>query len=175
MLNKNGFTVQFPEGVSGLNQDVEYIVLIKNGVKRRIRFHDYHEIFSVPGLYEYLFHEKLKCTSPDVISTMLVDEVEKDNFGKEKLKVMDVGAGNGLVGEVLLKKGIKKMVGIDILPEASKAAKRDRPHVYEKYFVEDLTKLPLGVIEAVWNILKNAMPPPWIFQRRDSQHIRQGR
>jgi hypothetical protein len=36
-------------------------------------------------------------------------------------------------------------VGVDIIQEAADAAERDRPDVYDDYFVDDLTDLPPGV------------------------------
>jgi hypothetical protein len=55
--------------------------------------------------------------------------------------VLDLGAGNGMVGEQLADLGVEAIVGVDLLPEAAAAAKRDRPGVYEAYHVLDLTEL----------------------------------
>jgi predicted TPR repeat methyltransferase len=55
--------------------------------------------------------------------------------------VLDVGAGNGMVGEQLAAIGIETIVGTDILPEAAAAAERDRPGIYDDYLVLDLTDL----------------------------------
>lgn len=59
----------------------------------------------------------------------------------ELLVTLDVGAGNGIVGQELriqLKGRIRYLVGTDIIPEARKAAVRDRPEVYDQYIVADL-------------------------------------
>ncbi|MGH3838188.1 MAG: methyltransferase domain-containing protein, partial [Pseudonocardiaceae bacterium] len=58
-----------------------------------------------------------------------------------ELRVLDVGAGNGIVGEELRELGVGAVYGIDILKEAATAAHRDRPGVYERYLVADLTDL----------------------------------
>ena len=58
--------------------------------------------------------------------------------------MLDVGAGNGMVGEELDRMGAKHIVGVDIIPEAAEAAERDRPGVYDDYFVVDLTDVPAG-------------------------------
>lgn len=52
-------------------------------------------------------------------------------FQKEK-KVLDVGCGNGIVLNYLLKKGVvaEDLFGIDLLPERIKEAKRLYPDVY---------------------------------------------
>ena len=46
-----------------LSQDEEWCEITIDGVAHRIRFHDYHELYSVPGLYEQLFCERLECWS----------------------------------------------------------------------------------------------------------------
>jgi predicted TPR repeat methyltransferase len=57
------------------------------------------------------------------------------------LKALDLGAGNGLMGEQLSDLGAKRIVGVDIIRQAADAAERDRPGVYEQYFVCDMAKL----------------------------------
>jgi hypothetical protein len=54
------------------------------------------------------------------------------------MTVLDVGAGTGLIGELLLRGGVKRMVGVDALPAARAACKRDRPGVYTSYLIGDL-------------------------------------
>lgn len=138
-------SVEFPEVTNGeVAQDEEFCIVQEDagGPKRKIRFHDYHEIYSVPGLYEYLFYEKLKCQSPRTISDLMETEVENLPLETSDLVVLDVGAGNGMVGEQLNRIGVKSVVGIDIIEEAAEAMERDRPEAYDEYFVADLTKLP---------------------------------
>ncbi|WP_425171083.1 class I SAM-dependent DNA methyltransferase [Mycobacterium sp.] len=55
-----------------------------------------------------------------------------------ELRVLDLGAGNGMMGEVLKRDGVARLVGVDIVPEARDAAYRDRPTVYDAYYVADL-------------------------------------
>ena len=57
------------------------------------------------------------------------------------LRVLDLGAGNGVVAEEFRRLGVRKLVGVDLLAEARSAAHRDRPHVYEDYLVTDLCSL----------------------------------
>ena len=40
--------------------------------------------------------------------------------------------------------GAELVVGVDIIPEAAQAAHRDRPGMYEKYFVLDMTRVSEG-------------------------------
>jgi hypothetical protein len=42
------------------------------------------------------------------------------------------------VGERLRDVGVEDLIGVDILPEAARAARRDRPSVYDDYVVTDL-------------------------------------
>jgi len=44
-----------------------------------------------------------------------------------ELRILDVGAGNGMVGEKLLEYGVARLVGLDISEAAYKALERDRP------------------------------------------------
>jgi predicted TPR repeat methyltransferase len=54
--------------------------------------------------------------------------------------VLDLGAGNGMSGEALQSLAIRRMIAVDIIPEAREAALRDRPWVYNDYHIADLTK-----------------------------------
>jgi predicted TPR repeat methyltransferase len=58
-----------------------------------------------------------------------------------ELRVLDLGAGNGIVGEELKKHGVSRLIGVDIIPEARDATERDRPGVYDAYYVMDLCSL----------------------------------
>jgi SAM-dependent methyltransferase len=132
--------VEFP-GDELLDQDVEWCRVTVGGETREIRFHDYHEIYAIPGLYEFLFYERLKCCSPRVVSELLEQELRHENVDAARLRVLDLGAGNGMVGERLAELGVDTIVGIDLLPEAAAATERDRPGIYERYHVLDLTAL----------------------------------
>ncbi|MGN6788654.1 MAG: methyltransferase domain-containing protein [Rhodanobacteraceae bacterium] len=57
------------------------------------------------------------------------------------MRVLDVGAGNGMIGELLVQHGAARVVGIDNIREAEHAADRNRPGAYDAYYVADLTKL----------------------------------
>ncbi|MDH5485841.1 MAG: methyltransferase, partial [Gammaproteobacteria bacterium] len=77
--------IQFPKPESSsLNQDEAYFYLQGSGSQRKIRFHDYDEIYQVPGLYEQIFYDRLKCTSPVKVATILESAVRQsqDNFSE---------------------------------------------------------------------------------------------
>ncbi len=134
--------IQFPKSeLTNLNQDEAYFYLQGSGGNRKIRFHDYDEIYQIQGLYEQIFYDRLKCTSPTKVATILESAVNQSQDNFSELRVLDLGAGNGMVGEELKKHGVSRLVGIDIISEAYDATIRDRPGVYDAYYVEDFTRL----------------------------------
>ena len=135
------FRVALPERDLALEQDAEWCLVEVDGEWREIRFHDYGELYAIPGLYERVFYDILKCDSPATIRRLLHEAVEKDGAAPDRLRVLDVGAGNGMVGEELADIGVNSIVGVDIIEEAVRALDRDRPGVYEAYLVTDLTRL----------------------------------
>lgn len=137
------FTVHLPsKDQAGVDQDAEWCILETPDERRRIRFHDYNEIYDVPGFYEHLFYDKLECASPKVVRKLVNEVLTDRNMGADQLSVLDVGAGNGMVAEELVDLGVGSVVGVDIIPEAAAAAERDRPGVYDDYRVVDLTDVP---------------------------------
>jgi predicted TPR repeat methyltransferase len=122
-------------------QDEEWFDVSVDGEQRRIRFHDYGAIYDVPGLYEHLFYDQLECKSPATVVGLLKRELDRDEIDPASLTALDLGAGNGIAGEELRAIGVRSIVGVDLLPEAAAAARRDRPEVYQDYLVADLTRL----------------------------------
>jgi len=139
-MQKLGFEVQLPENERNLPIYEEYFWLSQNGTKRKLKLHDYVEVYQIPYLYEQIM-EKLHCQSFSILPSLLVEQVTQAGGKVEDLVVLDVGAGTGMVGQNLARLGIKSITGIDILPEAAEAAKREYPGIYEEYYVEDLTNL----------------------------------
>ncbi|GAC1325920.1 MAG: hypothetical protein NVSMB25_24870 [Thermoleophilaceae bacterium] len=132
--------VQLPAKES-LDQDREWCFVRTDDGRRRIRFHDYHEIYSIPGLYEHLFYDLLECCSPQTVRVLLERELRAEGVDPAELTVLDLGAGNGMVGEELSDLGVGSIVGVDLIEEAAMAAERDRPGTYDDYHVVDLTDL----------------------------------
>ncbi len=124
------------------SQDTEWCEAVVAGQKRRLRFHDYHEIYKIPGLYEQLFYDNLQCCSPYRVVSLLEEVMQDAGEDMSKLRIFDVGAGNGMVGDEFHSHGAEAVVGVDIIPEAKEATERDRPGVYADYLVTDLTDLP---------------------------------
>lgn len=136
------YELSLPSEVDGaIEQDEEWCEVVIDGERRRIRFHDYREIYEVPGLYEEIFYDALHCTSPTQIRGMLGGALEATSLDPADLRVLDIGAGNGMVAEQIAELGAGALVGVDILEEAAEAARRDRPGLYDAYHAVDLTEL----------------------------------
>ena len=135
--------IQFPQkDAHNLAQDEAYFYVVEsNDEKRKIRFHDYDKIYEIPGLYEQVFYDRLKCNSPLKVAEILKSAIDQSNENFSELRVLDLGAGNGLMGEALKKYGVSRLLGVDIIPEAQMAAERDRPHLYDAYYVADFCNL----------------------------------
>ena len=141
-LNK-AIKIQFPNITAhNLAQDEGFFYLTdSDNIKRKVLFHEYSEIYKIPGLYEQLFHERLKCKSTSKVTEALSYIVRQSKTNFTELRVLDLGAGNGMMGEELRKLGCARIVGTDILHEASEACDRDRPTVYDAYHVLDFCNL----------------------------------
>lgn len=141
-LSEQDLQVHLPSaGAFGLDQDQEFFEIEEDGERRRIRCHDYGEIYSVPGLYERIFTDVLSCRSPEVVVDLLDETLTREDEDPKQLRVLDLGAGNGMVAEELDNRGADSIVGIDLLEEAKEAAERDRPGLYDAYHALDLTEL----------------------------------
>lgn len=134
------FSIAMPTDVDGHpEQDAEWCwVAVAGGPARRIRFHDYAEIYKLPGLYECLFYDELSCVSPSTVCRLLAQVLDRTRRHPSELRVLDLGAGSGMVGEQLRGLDVAYLVGIDILDEARHAAERDRPGLYDSYLVTDV-------------------------------------
>ena len=128
-------------GTTALAQDEEFFEIEEDGERRRLRCHDYGEIYAVPGLYERVFAEVLSCRSPQVVVELLEETLVRERHDPKTLRAVDLGAGNGMVAEELDRIGADSIVGIDLLEEAKEAAERDRPGLYDEYYALDLTEL----------------------------------
>lgn len=150
------FSLTLPK-VDNADQGKEKIVVTYKGETKELLTHDYDEIYQIPGLYENLFYDTLDCQSPKVVCGLLEDALGDRGEKPEELVALDVGAGNGMVGEELADMGVEKILGVDIIQEAAKAAFRDRPGIYDAYYVEDLTDLPEKVENKITRENPNCM------------------
>ena len=140
MHTLNGVNLSFPD-LRRIEQGQEYFFVDSDGSREKIGFHDYGKIYEIPGLYEHLFYDKYKCNSPEVVCGLLRSHMGTQSPEDPALNVLDIGAGNGMVGEEMAEIGLNTLVGIDIIEEAAQAVQRDRPDLYDEYYVADLTRL----------------------------------
>lgn len=148
MFAANDFSIHFPE-LDAIEQGKEYFILERDGSKEKIEFHDYDKIYEIPGLYEHLFYKRYQCNSPETVCGLLEKQLNMNPESTKSIQALDIGAGNGMVGEQLADLGAEAIVGIDIIEEAYDAVKRDRPEVYDDYHVADLTRLTPDVEKAL--------------------------
>jgi SAM-dependent methyltransferase len=119
--------------------DGEYVALRQHGSDEQIvHLHDYDRLYEVPGLYEQIVQELLRCRSPQVAADGLALALTALELDPVDLTVLDLGAGTGLVGELARAHGVGSVVGLDTLPAARDACIRDRPATYSEYLVGDL-------------------------------------
>ena len=97
-LSRHQFSGHEP---GALDQDEAYFFLRDGQSEQRLRFHDYDQIYRRPGLYEQLFYERLRCTSPRKARDVLLKVLHENHEEIHSLRVLDLGAGNGMVGELL--------------------------------------------------------------------------
>lgn len=136
------YRLQFPpESSYDLGQDEAFFYVIDNGTRQKIRLHDYHTLYDYPGLYEQVVYERLKCQSPAKVDEILRSALQQAQQPCSELRVLDLGAGNGKMGEELGKHGVARLVGVDIIQEAWEATERDRPGYYDAYYVVDISRL----------------------------------
>lgn len=112
-----------------------------------IDLHDYSRIYRVPGLYEYVVQDLLQCRSPLVAADAVKAVVNEVGLRASQLCVLDLGAGTGILGQLLREAGVRSIVAIDSLLAARLAALRDRPGVYDEYVVGDLERDGSAVVE----------------------------
>jgi predicted TPR repeat methyltransferase len=118
-----------------LDQADESFLVFDCGRWVEIRLHDYHEIFSRPGLFEQVVNDHLGCRSPQVVAQQLAQAAAR--YGDKIARILDLGAGNGGFASAALEVGLDAdLVGVDRLTEAKIAAERDRPGAYSRYIVD---------------------------------------
>jgi hypothetical protein len=146
--------VSFPEQ-SGERPDQEVVeVAFDDGRRERLRIQDYARVFAVPGLYEEVVQRRLDCRAPKQVATMLARAA---GARAGELRVLDVGAGNGVSGEALAAAGLRPVAAIDLEPTARDAALRDRPGLYELYLCANLLAVRDDESAAIRALAPNAL------------------
>lgn len=144
-----GFVAELDTSARRGQQEEALTVTFDDGASETMRLHEYGRVYAVPGLYEDVVQRQLECASPSTLADALVAQVTAAGDSLDGLSVLDLGAGNGVVAETLVERGVPApFVGLDNEPEARLAADRDRPGLYCDYFVGGLEQAPLGALVA---------------------------
>jgi predicted TPR repeat methyltransferase len=145
------YDVEIPNDAEQMEQNEEWIKVVTKNEEKKLLIHDYANVYKIPGLYEEVVYDRLRCCSPEVVCDTLekiMDDVDSP------LNVLDFGAGNGIVAEHLRERfSCDAVIGLDILPEAREAAERDRPDVYDDYLVMDVSNMDASKLQKfeAWN------------------------
>src|SRR3546814_16742356 len=91
--------------------DVYFLLDHEDGRSEHIRFHDYDSIYGIPGLYEPIFYERLKCDSPRFIAQLLNQVLAQSGDDLNRPPVPTFGARHALMGEELAPTGGPRLVG----------------------------------------------------------------
>ncbi len=135
-----GYSVELDRTTDRTQQEERLTVRWDDGREEEMRLHEYGRVYAVPGLYEEVVQRQLECESPDKLADALIAQAGEP----ASLRVFDVGAGNGVVGEALRSRGVDTpMIGLDAEPEAGPAAARDRPDLYERYLTGGLEEFSI--------------------------------
>jgi hypothetical protein len=120
--------------------DGEYVALRNQDSddEEIVHLHDYERLYRKPGLYEHIVQELLGCRSPQVAADAFADTLTALGLDPSNVTVFDLGAGTGIVGELVSANGISTIVGLDALDAARTACMRDRPGIYTDYLIGDL-------------------------------------
>jgi SAM-dependent methyltransferase len=144
--------------------DGEYIGIPSGaGGEEIVHLHDYERIYAVPGLYERIVQGLLQCMSPRFVAATLARTLERRGLDPAQIRLLDLGAGTGLVGELVAEHGVTDVIGIDPLESARDACARDRPGLYRDYLVADLAHPSERLVAEVKALCPNALTAAGAF------------
>src|SRR3546814_10666258 len=109
---KNRHRIRLPQiDFSKESESDVYFVLDSENGSEKFRFHDYDRIFAIPGLYEQIFYDRLKCYLPRFLANRLTEVISRAGERVSGLRVLDFGAGNGMLDEALTTIGVSRKLG----------------------------------------------------------------
>ena len=136
------YTVTLENGPDRDPAEEAFTVTFASGRTQRIGLHDYDRMYAIAGLYEEVVHRLLRCASPAKLADVLLRVAELEGRSPHLLRVLDLGAGNGLVGVQLRERGVVVLAGTDSARRAREAANRDHPGLYASYVLADANGQP---------------------------------
>jgi predicted RNA methylase len=151
------FTVRFPAQDPGGPDEEAFEVAFPDGRVERFTMHDYARVYAVPGLYEEVVQRRLECATPDRVAALLANAARALGRQPADVRVLDLGAGNGVSGAALAAAGVRPVVAIDLEPQARAATLRDRPGLYDLVLTGDAATLDAAEVAAVRELRPNAL------------------
>lgn len=133
--------VALPDGAAQSGKEPGYCMVDDGGTWRQVRFRGDSRLWEWPGVYESLVRTLLRGNAPGAIAHLLDRQLRAAGRRAADLRAIDLGAGNGWMGEELLSLGVTEVVGVDATHAAAAAAERDHPDVYKSYLVLDMRRL----------------------------------
>jgi predicted TPR repeat methyltransferase len=139
------------------DQEEVVVRFADDGHEERVRVQDYARVYAVAGLYEAIVQDRLRCQTPDRVASMLARAARELGRAPRSIRVLDLGAGNGVSGQALAAQGVRPIVAIDTEPAARAAAIRDRPSLYEAYLIADVLALTPAEVRTIRGLAPNAL------------------
>ncbi|MEE9279988.1 MAG: class I SAM-dependent methyltransferase [Myxococcota bacterium] len=133
--------VALPEVSDRAGQGPEYCLVDDGGAWQPVRLREDCLLWEWPGAYEYLVRELLEGDAARTICGMLGETMRAAGDHINRLRVLNLGAGNGWVGGELAEVGAEWILGVDRSPTAAAATERDNPGIYADYLVMDMRRL----------------------------------
>jgi len=150
-------TVRFPPQDPSGPEEEAFEVTFDDGRVERFTMHDYGRVYAVPGLYEEVVQRMLGCATPDRIASLLRDAARRIGWAPADVRVLDLGAGNGVSGEAIATAGMRPVAAVDLEPAARPATLRDRPGLYDVVLTGDAAALAGADRDAVRATRPNAL------------------
>jgi hypothetical protein len=151
------YSVSFPAQDSGGPDEEAFDVIFDDGRVQRLTMHDYGRVYAIPGLYEEVVQRRLGCATPDRVAALLARGAAALGRDLADVRVLDLGAGNGVSGEAIATAGMRPVVAIDIEPAARPATLRDRPGLYDLVLSANVAALTPRDAAAVRALRPNAL------------------
>ncbi len=133
--------VSLPDAATQNGKEAGYCLVEDGGALRQVRLRGDARLWEWPGVYEHLVRTLLRGNAPGALSHMLDRQLRSSGTNAADLRVIDLGAGNGWMGEELGSIGIPLVIGVDSSSAAAIAAERDHPDVYQSYLMLDMRRL----------------------------------
>lgn len=141
------YEVELDSRPGASQQEEELVVTHPGGEVERMLLHEYDRVYAIPGLYEEVVQHRLQCASPARLAKELCDAVRAAGGDPASLVILDLGAGNGLVAEELLARGVTRSgFGLDPSPAAEAAVERDRPGTYREFFTAETDDIDVSAL-----------------------------